>query len=93
MSGESIYWAGMPNPRVVFHSDDWAAIPFSLVWTGFWVFWEAQALSFWGKTSRPVGNDIFMELWGIPFLVIGNSLLSGYKSKRISWLELSSNSD
>jgi hypothetical protein len=23
MSGESIYWAGMPNPSVIFHSDDW----------------------------------------------------------------------
>ena len=77
MSGESIYWAGMPNPKVIFHSDDWAAIPFSLVWTGFFVFWEAQALGFWGKTSQPVGNDIFMELWGIPFLLIGNYMVWG----------------
>jgi hypothetical protein len=77
MSGESVYWAGMPNPKVIFHSDDWAAIPFSLVWTGFFVFWEAQALGFSGKTSRPVGNDIFMELWGIPFLIVGNYMVWG----------------
>jgi hypothetical protein len=77
MSGENIYWAGMPNPSVIFHSDDWAAIPFSFAWTGFFVFWEAQAFGFWAKTSRPAGNDIFMELWGIPFLVIGNYMVWG----------------
>jgi hypothetical protein len=22
LSGETIYWAGIPNPRVIFHSDD-----------------------------------------------------------------------
>ena len=35
--GEKVYWAGMPNPRVIFHSDDWAAIPFTLIWTGVFV--------------------------------------------------------
>jgi hypothetical protein len=77
MSSESIHWAGMPNPRVVFHSDDWAAIPFSLLWTGFVVFWEAQAFGFWQGTSRPDGPNTFMILWGIPFLVIGNYLVWG----------------
>ncbi len=77
MSGESIYWAEIPNPRVIFHSDDWTAIPFSLVWTGFFVFWEAGALGAWGKSSRPGGNDTFMVLWGIPFLVIGNYMVWG----------------
>lgn len=77
MSGENIYWAGMPKPTVIFHSDDWATIPFSLVWTGFFVFWEAQAFGFWGETSRPTGNDIFMRLWGIPFLVAGNYMVWG----------------
>src|SRR5216684_2272223 len=47
------------------------------MWTGFVVFWEAQALRFWGKTSRPGGNDIFMVLWGIPFLVVGNYIVWG----------------
>lgn len=77
MSGESIHWAGMPNPRVIFHSDDWAAIPFSLIWTGFFVFWEAQALGVWAKSSRPTGNHTFMALWGIPFLVMGNYMVWG----------------
>jgi hypothetical protein len=76
MTGESIHWAGIPDPRVIFHSDDWAVIPFSLVWTGFFVFWEAQAFGFWGAKPQRDGN-LFMELWGIPFLVMGNYLVWG----------------
>jgi hypothetical protein len=77
MSGESIYWAGMPNPRVVLHSDDWAMIPFSLVWTGFFIFWEADALGYWRDKSHQVGTHVFMVLWGIPFLVMGNYIVWG----------------
>jgi hypothetical protein len=73
MSGESIHWADVPNPRIIFHSDDWTVIPFSLMWTGFMVvFWEAGALGFWGKEPRSGGSIVFMALWGIPFLLIGN---------------------
>jgi hypothetical protein len=77
MPGESIYWAGMPNPRVVFHSDDWAVIPFSLVWTGFFIFWEADALGIWRDKSQHDGTHVFMALWGIPFLVMGNYIVWG----------------
>jgi hypothetical protein len=77
MSSENIHWAGMPNPRVVFHSDDWATIPFSLAWTGFFVFWEAQAFGFWQGTSRDNGTNALMVLRGIPFLVIGNYIVWG----------------
>jgi len=76
-SGESVYWAGVPNPKVIFHSDDWAAIPFTLLWTGFFVFWEGNALGFWGRASRAGGADLFMSLWGIPFLIIGNYMVWG----------------
>jgi hypothetical protein len=77
MSGENIYWAGMPNPAVIFHSDDWALIPLSLAWTGFFVFWEAQAFGFWSQTFRANGNDVFVQLWGIPFLLAGNYMVWG----------------
>ena len=77
MSGESVYWAGMPNPRIIFHSDDWTAIPFTLIWTGFFVFWEADALGIRGKASRHGEIDVFMALWGIPFLDIGNWMVWG----------------
>ena len=77
MAGESICWAGMPDPRVIFHSDDLAMIPFSLVWTGFFVFWETQALGFWRDKSQQDGTNFFMALWGIPFLVMGNYIVWG----------------
>lgn len=77
MSGESIYWAGMPNPRVVFHSDDWAAIPFSLIWTGFFIFWELGAFGFWRDKSQQDGTQVFMALWGVPFLIMGNYIVWG----------------
>ncbi len=76
-SGESVHWAGMPNPKIIFHSDDWAAIPSTLIWTGFFVFWEGNALGYWGRASRPSRNDLFNTLWGIPFLIVGNYMVWG----------------
>jgi hypothetical protein len=75
LSGENIHWAGMPNPRVLFHSDDWSAIPFSLLWTGFFVFWESRAFG-WSGTEQGQPN-FFLVLWGIPFLAIGNFMVWG----------------
>lgn len=77
ISGESLYWAGMPNRGVVFHSDDWAMVPFSLLWGGFAIFWEAGAMGYWGKGARSGGASTFMELWGIPFVLIGQYMIWG----------------
>lgn len=77
MSGESVYWSGMPNPRVIFHSDDWTAIPFSLIWTGFFVFCEAQSLGLWTTASRSAEKNTFMVFWCIPFLLLGNYMVWG----------------
>jgi hypothetical protein len=41
LSGESIVWAGQPNTRVIFHKQDLYMVPFSLLWGGFAIFWEA----------------------------------------------------
>ena len=69
LSGESIYWSGMPNPSVIFHSDDWYLIPFSLLWGGFAIFWEAGAS---GK-----GSNTFFVLWGVPFVIAGQYMIRG----------------
>jgi hypothetical protein len=67
----------MPNTGVIFHSDDWAAIPFSLVWTGFFVFWEGSVLGYWGDGPRNRPISAFMVIWGIPFLVMGQYIVWG----------------
>lgn len=76
ISGENLVWAGRPNPRVIFHSDDWYMIPFGLMWGGFAIFWEAMALGIWGHNSKG-SPPIFMALWGIPFVVIGQYMIWG----------------
>jgi hypothetical protein len=76
-SGERLQWAAMPNPGILFHSDDWYQIPFSLLWGGFAIFWEAGVLGFWetGAKSHPL--SWFMALWGIPFILAGQYFISG----------------
>lgn len=76
-SGERIQWAAMPNPSIIFHSDDWSVIPFSLIWTGFFVFWEGLSLGIWRVNAKPSAPDTFMVLWGIPFLLIGQYMVWG----------------
>jgi hypothetical protein len=80
-AGERIHWAAIPNPRIVFHSDDWYLIPFSLLWGGFAIFWEAGALGFWETNAKPHPFTWFMSLWGIPFVVFGQYLIWG----RFAW--------
>jgi len=77
VSGESLLWAGRPNPGVIFHASDWQLIPFSLLWGGFSIFWEMHALGLLGHTSSKGSPPIFMALWGIPFVVLGQYLIWG----------------
>jgi hypothetical protein len=77
LSGESIHWAAMPNPSVIFHSDDLFTIPLSLLWCGFFIFWEADALGFWGNAHRNSGPDYAFGLFGIPFILIGQYMIWG----------------
>jgi hypothetical protein len=77
LAGETFLWTGKPNPRVVFHSDDWYLIPFSLLWGGFAIFWEAGVLGYWGSGAKNGTPSSFMALWGIPFIVIGQYVIWG----------------
>jgi hypothetical protein len=74
LAGETLCWAGIPNRRVIFHSDDWTSIPFSLAWITFFIFWEANAL---GLTGGSKGFDVFFAIWGIQFLLVGNYMVWG----------------
>jgi hypothetical protein len=74
-SGESVVWAGQPRPSVIFHKEDIYLIPFSLLWGGFAIFWEAGVSGIWG--SQGSGRWLFGTLWGIPFVLIGQYLIWG----------------
>lgn len=76
MPGERIFWAGMPNPSVIFHTQDWLMVPFSLLWGGLTLSWVLEAAGWWGANPRPFqwdGGLIFTAM----FLVIGQYLIWG----------------
>ena len=77
--GEAVLWTGQPNGKVIFHTSDFALIPFSLLWGGFAIFWESDVLGYWGTPHKTGTNPVswFMVLWGIPFVVIGQYLIWG----------------
>jgi len=77
MSGETLQWAAMPKTSVVLHSEDLYAIPFSILWGGFAIFWEAGVLGYWGANGKKNPVSSFMALWGIPFVVIGQYFIWG----------------
>jgi hypothetical protein len=80
VANETIHWTGGPNPSIVFHSEDWLAIPFSLLWGGFAIFWTLSASGIWSLWAEKPGNSnfqIFGAIWGIPFVLIGQYMIWG----------------
>jgi hypothetical protein len=72
---ERVLWTGRPDPAKHFTKADTFAIPFSLMWGGFAIFWEAAALA-----SGPG----FFALFGLPFVAIGLYMIFGrfiYKAR------------
>ena len=66
---ERLLWTGRPKQGVLLRPADALAIPFSLIWSAFIVFWEIGV-------SKGNGN-LFMQLWGIPFILVGVYMLVG----------------
>jgi len=71
---EKVVWAGQPDPRFRFSGGDIFLVPFSILWGGFAIFWEAAVLGFLGGKGTAPG---FFVLWGIPFVLVGQYLIWG----------------
>ena len=69
MPGEHVLWWGEPRQGIVFTAGDIFAIPFSLFWGGFAMFWEYSVVT--------QGADTFGVIWGIPFVAVGLYIVAG----------------
>jgi hypothetical protein len=77
-SGESLLWQGQPEQRIIFHTSDWAAIPFSLMWGGFAIFWELSVTGLIGMGHPPkFVFNVVMMFFGVPFVLIGQYMIWG----------------
>lgn len=76
-AGESLLWSGQPQQKVIFHQQDWFAIPFSLAWGGFAIFWEWGVTGHLGSANSSQATPFFFDLWGIPFVLIGQYFIWG----------------
>lgn len=75
LRGERILWIGRPDSRRLFGFADVFLVPFSLMWGGFAIFWEAAVTGIGSKSGQSL--PVFFVLWGIPFVLVGQYLIWG----------------
>ena len=61
----------------IFHAEDLYLVPFSLLWGGFAIFWEAGVAGLWGTGAKAGTSSTFGMIWGIPFVVMGQYIIWG----------------
>jgi hypothetical protein len=66
---EKLLWSGQPPKGIRFRAADFLTIPFSLLWTGFAVFWEANAIALFPFPC--------FALFGLPFVLAGLYIVLG----------------
>jgi hypothetical protein len=66
--GERLLWTGQPAKGFRVRRSDLVLIPFSLLWAGFAVMWEIQAIR---------GGNGFFPFWGLAFVLVGLYFVAG----------------
>lgn len=66
---EDILWSGQPKQGITFRRSDAFAIPFSLLWFGYAIYWEFSVIQ--------ADHDLTIQLLGIPFVLIGLYMVVG----------------
>jgi Bacterial PH domain len=67
--GEQVVWSGQPLQGITLRGSDAFAIPFSLLWAGFAVFWLFSA----ARSGAPLPFVLF----GVPFVLVGVYIVIG----------------
>jgi hypothetical protein len=73
-SDERLLWKGRPATGIRLRSADAFAIPFSLMWGGFAIFWEIGVLT---QASKNNSGGAFMSIFGVPFVLMGLYFIFG----------------
>jgi hypothetical protein len=69
VGGERVLWTGRPDPKRRLTKTDLFAVPFTLMWGGFAIFWETSVIA--------SGAPLLFWLWGVPFVAVGLYLIAG----------------
>lgn len=77
LKDEKILWSGQPDPNIIFTPMDFFLVPFSLLWGGFAIFWEAEVLTTMRPTGAPFPMQIMFPLFGSVFVIVGLYFIFG----------------
>jgi len=84
LPGETVLWAGQPNPSVIFHREDFLLVPFSLLWGGFALFWEGGVAGFFSNDGRSGRPWNFGLVFGAAFVIMGQYFIWG-RFLHVAW--------
>jgi len=77
MPGERILWSGRPRQGLLLTGRDIFLVPFSLIFCGGTIVWEAAVLGLLNRAGAHSHAPLFFALWGVPFVLLGLYLVFG----------------